>query len=466
VARQPERLWSRAARLSIAARLAVLFASVALVSFSLLSVTLHWVLVKELDRHQMEQIHSRMEDMRYMLIHSQATDLSQRARAKIEALTPADGRNRYWIYSADPAFCLGPELESVVAASQGKEGMFTWDVPGRSMRLLAIDLPANTVRPQVRLIVGTDHGPFAQTQRSFELALVVLTLLGTLVTAFAGYWVAHLGLLPLQRMSDEAHRIKPGKPSQRLALPVLPAELADLGGSLNAALDRLDVAYSQLEAFNDNVAHELRTPLANLIGQTQVALSRPRGGQELREVLQSNLEELERVRSIVADMLFLARAEQGARASDRVPASIAAEVAKTLEFMELLFDEAGVRVSTQGDTWAPIQTALFRRALINLLHNALQHSSAGSEIRVEISEVDNHACVAVVNQGPDMAPQHLPRLFDRFYRVEESRANSGESHGLGLAIVKAVALMHQGRVFVSSAGGETRVGFDVAQREA
>lgn len=453
-------------RLSIAARLATLFAVVAFIGFGLLDLTLHWVLVRELDRHQMEQIQGRMNDMSYMLQHSRAQDLAQRALNKIEALTPADGRNRYWMDSADPGFRYGQDLPEVVAASRGRSGLFDWTVDGRRMRLLAVDLPPTPVRREVRLIVGMDHTPFAHTLRSFELALVVLTLLGTLVVSLAGYWVARLGLLPVQRMSEEAHRIAPGQPSQRLALPALPAELADLGGSLNAALDRLDAAYRQLETFNDNVAHELRTPLANLIGQTQVALSRERDGDALREVLQSNLEELERLRSIVADMLFLARAEQGARASGCVQASIAAEVAVTLEFMDLLLDEAAIRVQVEGDALAPIQKALFRRALTNLLHNALQHSTHGGRIGVRITQAPGRAAVAIVNAGADIPPEHLPHLFDRFYRVEPSRANSGESHGLGLAIVKAVASMHGGTVFANSAHGETEVGFEVAIGEA
>ena len=118
-------------------------------------------------------------------------------------------------------------------------------------------------------------------------------------------------------------------------------------------------------------------------------------------------------------------------------------------------------MQVQGDAQALVQTALFRRALINLLHNAIQHSAAGSQIMVQIETGAQHASVAILNPGPVIPAEHLPRLFDRFYRIEKSRANSGESHGLGLAIVKAVALMHEGQVFASSSQGQTRVGFQV-----
>jgi len=456
VARKPE-----SATRSIAARLALLFGLVAFVSLSVVGISLQWVLRHEMARHQAEQIQGRTEDLRYMLNHGRPDGLAARAMAKIEALSPADERNRYWMWSPDPAYLYGQDLQQALDATRGKTGVVDLYVRGRHMKLQAVDLPAQGGRPELRLIVGVDVAPFAQTLRSFRWALMVVTLLGALVLAALGYWVARMGLMPVRRMSEEAHRIEPGNRAQRLDVSALPHELSDLGGSLNAALERLDSAYHQLAAFNDNVAHELRTPLANLIGQTQVALSRERDGVHLREVLQSNLEELERLRSIVADMLFLARAEQGARAQDLVQVSLAAEVAKTLEFMDLLLEEGGMQVQVQGDAQALVQTALFRRALINLLHNAIQHSAAGSQIMVQIETGAQHASVAILNPGPVIPAEHLPRLFDRFYRIEKSRANSGESHGLGLAIVKAVALMHEGQVFASSSQGQTRVGFQV-----
>jgi two-component system, OmpR family, heavy metal sensor histidine kinase CusS len=446
---------------SIAGRLAALFAFVACVGFGLLSATLYWVLSNELDRHQVDQINSRMEDMRYMLEHARSPGVAQRAHAKMDALTPVDGRTRYWMWSSATEYRYGQDLDYVLAATRGKTEMVDWFAGDRHMRLVGVDIPATEDRPAVRLMLGMDHGPFARTLHRFALVLVLLTLLGTLAVVSAGYWVTRLGLAPVRRMSDEAHRIKPGNRSSRLKLTVLPPELANLGFSFNAALDRLDAAYHQLETFNDNAAHELRTPLANLIGQTQVALSRERDSRHLREVLQSNLEELERLRKIVADMLFLARAEQGARASQLINAQLSHEVGKTVDFLEFLLDEAAVSVRVEGDAQAPIETSLFRRALINLLQNAISHSSVGSEIVVSLHQLQEEARIEVSNAGPAIAPKHLPHLFDRFYRVETSRDKSSENHGLGLAIVKAVATMHKGTTFAFSENGRTTIGFSL-----
>jgi two-component system heavy metal sensor histidine kinase CusS len=161
-------------------------------------------------------------------------------------------------------------------------------------------------------------------------------------------------------------------------------------------------------------------------------------------------------------MLFLARAEQGERARRLVSASIAGEVGKTVEFMELLLDEADMTVKVSGDAMAPIETSLFRRALTNLLQNAIQHSPRGARIEAHIARERDRATVSISNPGGPIAPDQLSRLFDRFYRIDASRRNSDENHGLGLSIVKAVAVMHNGNVFARCEDGAVTVGFSVA----
>ena len=452
-------------RKSIAFRLAVMFAVASLVAFALIGLALHNVLGRELARHQREQVQNRLEDVRFLLVHGRSPELAQRAREKIESLTTDNSTSRFWMWSDDPRFRYGAGVEEVVARTRGQTDVV--DLPlgpdGRMMAVLGEDLPANAVRPAVRLMAGVDALSFEQTLRTFENSLIGLTLGGALLVALLGYWIAHLGLRPVQRLSEDAQRIGPDNRGQRLQLGRVPGELSDLGISFNSALDRLDAAYRQLETFNADVAHELRTPLANLIGQTQVALARrERDAPQLRDVLQSNLEELERLRAIVADMLFLARAEQGERAGRLTQASLAAEVGKTVEFFEMLLDEDHLKVEIEGDAVAPIETALFRRALSNLLHNAIQHSPPGSRIVAHVVPRGDEVEVSFSNPSAHIAPEQIERLFDRFYRVDAARRNSDESHGLGLAIVKAVAAMHGGRVMARFENGVATIGFSVA----
>ena len=461
--------WKTAVRLadfksSIAVRLSLLFAVVALLVFVLIALLLNVVMQKELQRHQFEQIQSRAEDMRYMLLHVRPPDIAQRARERIDALTPSDGRARYWLWSEDPAFRIGTDLSMVLEQTRGHTGMVELESEGRHMRVLSLVLPANAVRPAVTLVVGIDVQPFTKTANGFRLALWVITAMGVLLVSALGYWVARVGLAPVARLSQDVCSIGPDNRAQRLQLPTLPLELAQLGASFNAALDRLEQAYHQLASFNDDVAHELRTPLGNLIGQTQVALTRERDVVHLQEILQSNLEELERLRLIVADMLFLARADQGERAHRLSVVSIAQEVQKTVEFMELLLDDAGLTVQIVGDQTAALETALFRRALTNLLQNAIQYAHSGSVIVTQISQAGTQVQITISNQGVQIAQQHIPRIFDRFFRADVSRTNLPEQagHGLGLAIVKAVASMHGGTVFAYATPDGTAVGFSVA----
>jgi two-component system heavy metal sensor histidine kinase CusS len=241
----------------------------------------------------------------------------------------------------------------------------------------------------------------------------------------------------------------------------LPPELNQFVTSFNSTLERVEQAYARLESFNADVAHELRSPLTNLIGQTQVALTRGRSAEHYFEVLQSNLEELERLRSIINDMLFLASADQGSKVTELTCASLAQEVATTLDYLDFILEDAQVRVEVHGEASVPMEKAHLRRALINLLHNAVQHTEAGQSIRVDIVEQADHVSVGISNPGEQIASEHLPKLFERFYRVDASRANSGANHGLGLAIVKAIALMHGGSVFVHSRDGINTFGINL-----
>jgi two-component system heavy metal sensor histidine kinase CusS len=328
-------------------------------------------------------------------------------------------------------------------------------------RVLVSQFPAKDQRPPLRFLTAINTETFWQTQHSLLTALVSLAAVGILLASVLGYWVARIGLKPLKELSLEARKLTPPRLSGRLKLTSLPPELDQFVTSFNSTLDRVEQAYSRLESFNADVAHELRSPLTNLIGQTQVALTRGRSAEHYFEVLQSNLEELERLRSIINDMLFLASADQGSKATQLTQSSLAQEVAKTLDYLDFILEDAQVQVEVRGDAHAPIETAHLRRALINLLHNAVQHTSPGQLIHVDIRDEGDHVSIGVSNPGAQIDGEHLPKLFERFYRVDASRSNSGANHGLGLAIVKAIALMHGGTVFVRSEDGLNTFGINL-----
>ncbi|OJH36201.1 heavy metal sensor histidine kinase [Cystobacter ferrugineus] len=448
---------------SIATRLAVMFAVAALGVFSLVGVALYRVLHRELGRHQLSEVNTRLEYVGMMVGRNDNAVSWQNLRAKLDTLTPADDSVRYWVLGPDPRFVYGDvpaELRERLGAQPGRP--FVLELEGRSMRAVSRSIPPKGARPAVQIVTALDSTRFCDTLDTFAGALVVLCLAGVSLVTILGHRIAKVGLAPLSSLSQEAQSLSPRDLSQRLRLSPLPRELSDLVASFNGALDRLERAYAQLEGFNADVAHELRTPLTNLIGQTQVALAKERTATQLEEVLQSNLEELDRLRKIVSDMLFLARADQGETALDRVQASAAEEVSKTVEFLDVILEEAGVSVRVEGDAHASFERSLFLRAASNLLLNAVEHSERGAEIVVAIARRESEMRIAVTNPGAPIPEQHLERLFDRFYRADGARRNSRDNHGLGLSIVKAVAKMHGGTVFATSAEGRNTFGFTLS----
>jgi len=453
---------------SITTRLVGMFALAALAMFTLVGAALYGVLERELTRHENDDLNTNLQNMRYSIERFGDLEHWARLQVKMDTLSPADGSVRFWVLSDDPRFLYGKGLDEMERVNQGEAGHGSLTLPstGRTYRTLSMRLAAFADRPAVRLIVGVDTAPFEHTMRAFLVAFSLLALGAVALVMALGWWIARIGLRPLHRLSDQARALRPKTLSQRLRLERLPVELEDLTVAFNGALGRLEDAWQQLEGFNADVAHELRTPLANLIGGTQVALSRPRSAAEFQETLQSNLEELERLRSIVNDMLFLARADQGEAATGLTAVVVAHEVEVTIDFFEPLLEDTGTAVAIEGDlqAQATMNIALFRRALTNLLQNAIEHSAAGARLVVTISHRAGAIWIAVANPGATIAAPHLPRLFDRFYRVDSSRHDTGEihGHGLGLAIVKAVASMHGGTTLATSEDGLTTIAFSIA----
>jgi two-component system heavy metal sensor histidine kinase CusS len=454
---------------SISTRLLAMFAFAALLTFLLMDAALFQVLKRELMRHEDGELTTNLQNMQYSIERVGTTERWARVQAKMDTLTPRDGSVRFWVVGDDPRFVYGTGLAEIGHMEQEADGRGSIVLAegAEPFRTLSKQLLPFEDRSSVRLVVGVDSGRYSRTLRTFAIALALVSLVGVLLVMATGYWIARVGLRPLQRLSAEAQALQPGRLSQRLPLAELPIELSDLAAAFNGALDRLDVAYQRLEAFNADVAHELRTPLANLIGGAQVALSRQRTAKQFQEALQSNLEELERMRSIINDMLFLARADQGEAATSRGTVSVQSEVKKTIEFFEFVLDEMQMVVTIEGDVnaQAPLETALFRRAMSNLLQNAVEHSKPGAVIVVRIAEAGAFVRVTVENPGEPIAGAHLERLFDRFYRVDVARQGNDQhhGHGLGLAIVKAVAVMHGGSVCAASQEGITTLGFSVPQ---
>ncbi len=334
---------------------------------------------------------------------------------------------------------------------------FTLSKHTRSERF-SVDL----TRYQIGVLNGTftiDVEDDEHLMDDFFWALISTPILGGALVWVLTAWRVRRELRPLHALANQTKRISPQHLDARLALPVLSEELAPWVNQFNALMDRLQNAIEQLEAFNADVAHELRTPLAALMGNTEVALARERPVEELRETMIVSLEQVRDLSSMVNDMLFLSGADRGALARRGEPTRICHIAKQVVEFHEFALEDAGLTAEVHGTAVASVDAPLLQRALSNLIGNATRFGERGTAVRVLIEEATPSEIQLIVeNRGEAIDAATLPRLFDRFFRVDCARCDSESHHGLGLAIVSAIARMHGGKPLASSENGVTRIG--------
>ena len=314
--------------------------------------------------------------------------------------------------------------------------------------------------PQLTLLLNiTHHQHFLQRMQR----LIWLTVgLSALATALLGAWAARSGLRPLRRMSAIASGVSAQSLSARLPEENMPPELAEMAHHFNAMLERLDDSFQRLSAFSADIAHELRTPLSNLLTHTQVTLTRPRPIEDYREALHSNLEELQWMAQLVNDMLYLAKADHGLLMPKREQLELGEEADVLLEFFAPLAEDAQVMLSREGNARLVGDRSMLRRALSNLLDNALRFTPAEGEVRVRIIERPEGLSLTVENSGDEIDGVLLPRLFDRFYRADPARQEGSSEHaGLGLAITQSIIRAHGGQIRCESDNGWTRFVIDL-----
>jgi len=285
--------------------------------------------------------------------------------------------------------------------------------------------------------------------------IVLAVLLSAVLGLGAAYAIARSGLRPLREMADTAKLISVEQLDQRLSVESAPAELRELAGAFNAMLQRLQDSFTRLNEFSSDLAHEMRTPISNLIGHTQVVLSRNRSADDYRAALESNMEEFERLSRMVGDMLFIARADNAQTRVTKLPVDLRAVALKMQQFYEPILAEKEVSLSVNGDGRIDAEPLMIERAVSNLVSNAVRHAEQGSEITIHIQDGQRATTLEVSNRGQPIQPEVKGRLFSRFAHADTDGRSDGI--GLGLAIVQSIMKLHNGAVTVdSSAHGETR----------
>jgi two-component system heavy metal sensor histidine kinase CusS len=305
----------------------------------------------------------------------------------------------------------------------------------------------------VRVVVQYDKSDNLASLRAHAWTIALIEVVGAGIAAAFAYVIAVFGLSPLRRFVSYAEEMSSCRLAQPLSGFDTSEELKELEHAFNGMLERLNDSFARLGQFSSNLAHDMRTPLTNLQAAAQVALSLPRSTEEYRDVIESSVEEYQRLSGMIEDMLFLARSERAHTLVKVCRLDAVVEAERVTGYYEPMASDAGVTIELSGRAEVRADLLLFQRALSNLLSNALAHAPRGSTIFVKCREEGGTAEIAVTDTGQGIGGEHVDRIFERFYRVDPSRHNLGSGTGLGLAIVKSIMESHGGQCGVESCPG-------------
>lgn len=334
------------------------------------------------------------------------------------------------------------------------QGAGEWQHEGKVLRGVAQIIARDRQWVQVLFVLDvTTHTAFFHLLAGWLWAALVLF---AVLSAVLGWLLAKSGLRPLRDVTQVVASVSARSLTERIPTQQVPVELQPLVVAFNDMLERLEEAFERLSHFSADIAHELRTPVSNLLTHTEVVLSRGRSLEDYRDNLHSNLEELQRMSRMIDDMLFLAKADNGLIVAEHAPVDLNALCANLLEYYEVAAEERGIRFELSGAATLAGDALMLRRALSNLLANALRYTPDGAKIQVSIRQKPEEVRLSLSNPGESIAPEHLERLFDRFYRVDKARREGQPGNvGLGLAITRTIVEAHQGKIHCRSIDGYT-----------
>jgi len=452
-------------RLSLTARLTITFMVITVACFSVVGLLLFKVVSRRVYIHDQTNIMLDARHLRRLAEELQSPDDIVAHKDRLIALMLGDNANGLRVLDRHGRVLIdhvpwGYDLlmQPVVPASQRivPESIQSWkDRDGNEIRGVATTITLKDGEPVTIAVARSlaDRTALLDKYRS-DVSLSVLA--GLLVAVVLSSLLVRRALRPLRIMAESASAITAQRLSTRMPLQDAPTELLALATSLNEMLARLEQGFARVWQFTVDLAHDLRTPIGNLRGANEVALNRQRSIADYETLLGSNIEECDRVSRTIESVLFLARAESPQFAIQRVVLDSGQELQRIADYFEGLSAEAGVTIHVHASATVYADRDLFRRAVNNLLSNALRYTPSGETIRLHAAKTEQGIDVSVGNPGKSIAPEHLDKLFDRFYRVDRSRSDSATSTGLGLSIVKSIMELHGGSVSVQSAANHTR----------
>lgn len=430
---------------SITLRLSLAFALLATLVFATLGIYLS----RSADNHMAELDAHELLGKLALVRHIGTQEASAAALTKRLAdaligehgvMVAVDGKNGVIFHWPDDS----PTAELVAASANVMETPRRLSLSEQDYRVVAGSMET-TWGEKARVIVARDihhHTHFLdQLQRDFRLAMLAAALL----TVVVGMLIARRGMQPVRDIAQAAGRISAGQLAERIQEQGVPPELSELVHAFNEMLGRLESSFKRLSDFSADIAHELRTPIHSLRMQTEVSLGKARDAEAYRDLLATNLEEYERLSRIIADMLFLAKAEHGLVIPHREIVDLKPLCERLIEYYGLLAENVDLQLlasnmQVYGDA------LMLERALGNVLVNAIQHTPAQGTVSIKLGEEASEAVIRIANSGPPIPSAAMAQIFDRFVRLD----CGGEGSGLGLAITRSIVLAHGGKISVSA----------------
>ena len=439
---------------ALSLRLAIMFALVSVLLMGSFGFYLYQSLEREIAWRDDQALLGRLQHTQALITDSTTVE-TLRGRPKLYENMLGNRDNLLWILDdagkvlieINPVNLALPDLQAAPVARLGN-GRYADPV-----RLAWVDVVNGNRR--LTLIAGKLLTEREQMLGAYRLKLWMALAVAALLAFALGGWVSQRGLRPVRSLAARAAGIDVQHLHVRLNEFNDVSELKVLSKTLNQMLARLENGFAQLSRFSEDLAHEMRTPLSNLMGQTQHALRRDRSVEDYQNLLVSNQEEYERLARMIDSMLFLARTEQAHIAIQPEPLDLQVLGEQLADYFEGLAQDRDMQVinAAKGDLVAdPI---LVRRAMANLLANALRYGTSGTAVTIAAEAREDTLILSVHNQGEPIAAEHLPRLFERFYRADSSRHQPDDSGGLGLAIVQSIMQLHGGEVSVDSSTNGT-----------
>jgi two-component system, OmpR family, heavy metal sensor histidine kinase CusS len=456
---------------TLAFRLSAAYSLAGLILVILATASLYIVLRTELDRSTELFLADKLNVLRTML--RERPDDEDALREDIELESEARRYQQFYIRLLDERGA--PIMTTPGMAEQLDLAELTSRTRGRSERSIAMagrhwqpfrvtsatvtvgTPPTHNDTVQIAIDVSQEEELLARYRMWFWGILLVTSVLFPLV----GYGIARHGIRPVEEIAATARRITSTNLRERIGSEGYPLELASLAGTFNEMLDRLEESFERISRFTADIAHDLRTPVNNIRGQAEVALARARTVDEYRDVLESSLEEAVRLSELIGDLLFLARAESPLTELHRDRVNIGELLATVRDYYEASATDAGtslvVNVGAEPLN-AELDRSLMLRAVSNLVSNAISHTPPGGTVTLAATNEDAAIRIEVSDTGVGIPAEAIPRVFDRFFRVDPSRSKISGSTGLGLAIVQSILALHGGSAEITSQLGHgTRV---------